>query len=472
MKKIALLFCAALVVFASLVTPAASADSNAAMEAYKAVLRNEMTFYSTDNEKHYKLKDFDYWDDTSSHKLKASHFAVVDMDADGIPEVVLKLSTGFDGSFEVLHYENGTVYGFNFVFRGLLSLSKDGMYFGSSGASDNSVLKASSIKDTYKAEEAAHSKSGLDSNGAFTVSYYIGKSKVTEDQYYAFCENVYDNPAVWHEYNEANIASAFNFPDDAISEQNSAEVAPAPSAGDNYVRLAIKGTNVNLRPQPLAAGRVTAQMSTGDVFIAEKKPVFNEYANSTWYKIVLAADAETGKISVLSEWDSRFKANVAFVHVDYATAAPLAEGDMEKIKATPVGGSAISTSSGSITGYWAFISYSDGNAYLSGYYFAEDGTGLDFSIDTFEITSYAYADGNLSYTQSISEELAEHEGYAPGLRTFDYPARLLSENHLAIEGAVYNRMLKIEPSGWASYSATQLDGSVFVLGEGRLVDAR
>ena len=233
----------------------------------------------------------------------------------------------------------------------------------------------------------------------------------------------------------------------------------------DYVRLAIKGTNVNLRPQPLAEGRVTAQMNTGDLFIAEKAIIFNRNGNSKWRKIVFALDAATGNISTLSEWDSRFGANVAFVHADYATASPLAKGDMEKIKATLAGGSAGSASSGSITGYWARISFAeslDDLTSLSGYYFAEGGAGLLFAAsDEFEIREYAYADGTLSFTQIIEEN---SEGYEPGKYTRNYRARLLSENHLEIDSTVYNRMFKIEQTAyWGGRLVTQLDGSVYEL---------
>jgi hypothetical protein len=111
-------------------------------------------------------------------------------------------------------------------------------------------------------------------------------------------------------------------------------------AEDAYVRLAIKGSKVNLRPQPRAVGNVIAQVNTGDVFIAEKWPITvhgDKSDQSKWYKIVLAVNAKTNKISTLSEWDSRFELNVAFVRADYAVVSPLAKGEMEKISATPVG---------------------------------------------------------------------------------------------------------------------------------------
>ena len=132
--------------------------------------------------------------------------------------------------------------------------------------------------------------------------------------------------------------------------------------------------------------------------------------------------------------------------------------------------------SGSIAGYWADVSYSDG-PYLCGYYFAKDGTGSYFMLNEFEITSYTYANGDLSYTYKISEGLAEAEGYEPGPQSDDFKAGLLHGNYLAMkrddgEYTVYHRVSEIENTGWCSFIVTQLDGSVFQIGEGRLIDAR
>jgi hypothetical protein len=112
--------------------------------------------------------------------------------------------------------------------------------------------------------------------------------------------------------------------------------APAFANEYGYMRLAIKGANVNLRPQPRAAGSVIARMSDGDVFFAEKWPIKNDEDGSEWYKIVLPA-TDSGKIKSLCDWDKLFKTNAAFVSAKYAAASPLKSGDMEHILKTPVG---------------------------------------------------------------------------------------------------------------------------------------
>ena len=65
------------------------------------------------------------------------HFTVLDIDGDKIPEVVLELSIGNNPQdFEVLHYMNGAVYGYNIAYRGLMELKTDETFRYSNGASD------------------------------------------------------------------------------------------------------------------------------------------------------------------------------------------------------------------------------------------------------------------------------------------------------------------------------------------------
>ena len=116
-------------------------------------------------------------------------------------------------------------------------------------------------------------------------------------------------------------------------QEGAQERRGAAMIADDFVRLAIKGTNVNLRPQPHATGSVIAQLNTGDVFIAEKNTVINDDDKSKWYKIVLAVEAESNTISALQEKDSRFNSSVAFVREDFTTISPLEKDDMDRILA-------------------------------------------------------------------------------------------------------------------------------------------
>ncbi len=110
-------------------------DKGSAMEAYRAILRNDAKFFCIDdtnnnNNKDEYLKDY-FHDDLESPQLYL-HFAVVDMDCDGVPEVVVELYDEYDdGESEsgiVLHYEDGTVYGYQYGAGEINELKKDGSY--------------------------------------------------------------------------------------------------------------------------------------------------------------------------------------------------------------------------------------------------------------------------------------------------------------------------------------------------------
>ena len=210
MKKIALLFCAVSIAFVPLVTPAASADPNAAMEAYRAVLKNEMEFYSVDENKSYKLNEFDCGE---GEPIVAERFAVVDMDDDGMPEVVLDFQRTWVG-VEVLHYEDGKVYGFNRPY--MPALARDGTYDGNASFAPYNVqfYKTTSVKKgAYKVEPLAYIEYKDDGGNIDITSYRIGESKVSEEEFNAFVgkisDHIQENEAVWHDFTDADIASVF-----------------------------------------------------------------------------------------------------------------------------------------------------------------------------------------------------------------------------------------------------------------------
>ncbi len=66
--------------------------------------------------------------------LAPVRFTVVDLDQDGVTEVIVELTNNVDGWNLVLHYYNGTVYGYGFGYRAMQSIYANGVVFGSSGA--------------------------------------------------------------------------------------------------------------------------------------------------------------------------------------------------------------------------------------------------------------------------------------------------------------------------------------------------
>lgn len=181
-------------------------SNNSVLEAYKAVLQNKAEFFSTDNKKNLYLNDFLTNKEIYGTVFKVTHFTVLDMDGDKVPEVVLELSVGDEPEFyEVLHYSNGVVYGYLIVYRGLEDLKADGTFRFSSGAADTGWGKLKFDSNTFKTDMLGYSKSSQgDAN--LTISYYINDKPVTKESFDASInEQSGKKDAVWYEFSEENI---------------------------------------------------------------------------------------------------------------------------------------------------------------------------------------------------------------------------------------------------------------------------
>lgn len=181
-------------------------SNNSQLEAFKAVLQNKVEFFSTDNKKNLYLNDFLTNEEIYGTVFKVTHFAVLDMDGDKVPEVVLELSVGDAPEFyEVLHHMNGVVYGYLIVYRGLEELKADGTFHFSSGAADNGWGKLKFESNDFKTDALGYSKSSQgDAN--LTISYFINDKPVTKESFDSFInEQSGKKDAVWYEFSQENI---------------------------------------------------------------------------------------------------------------------------------------------------------------------------------------------------------------------------------------------------------------------------
>jgi hypothetical protein len=187
-------------------------ENSNAISAYKSVLENKAQFFSTDNKKNRYLNDFLANNGGYGTSLTVSNFTVLDMDGDGIPDVVLELSVGTDNPqfYEVLHYMNGEVYGYLQVYRGLESLKVDGTSVGSSGAYDNECGKLIFNTTGCDTNVLGYMKSNQSKSG-ITISYFINNKPVTKDEF-----NVFENEqnakkdVTWNEFSQDNIENLEN----------------------------------------------------------------------------------------------------------------------------------------------------------------------------------------------------------------------------------------------------------------------
>lgn len=120
-----------------------------AFSEYIPVLEGKEDFYWQDgwnNEQRGKISLLGFYAEAlpmyeePDYRYEIEEVAVIDLDDDGIIEVVLSgLYPG--GHYLVLHKEGTEFYGIDFVYRGFLTLQTNGVYTASSGASLNCLCK-------------------------------------------------------------------------------------------------------------------------------------------------------------------------------------------------------------------------------------------------------------------------------------------------------------------------------------------
>lgn len=183
-------------------------NSNSVAEAYKAVLQNKAEFFSTDDSKNLLLNDFLVKEKNNGVIYKITHFAVVPMDGDKIPEVVLELTVGnYPEFYEILHYMNGKVYGYTRVYRALEGLKTDGTFWASGGASDNECEKLRFNLNNCEVDVLGGMKSSQGTDG-LTVSYFINDKVVTKESFDVFRNKQGSKKDVeWYSFSEDNIKS-------------------------------------------------------------------------------------------------------------------------------------------------------------------------------------------------------------------------------------------------------------------------
>lgn len=168
--------------------------------AIKEVLMGEAMFVNRDNnDEDTYIGMVDNITGTMFDKyLIPARFTVVDMDQDGEKEVIVDLTTGTDGWNLVLHYHEGKVYGYGYVYRGMLNIGNDGRYTFSNGAADNGiahlVFDGSSVTEEILAQSIGSSK-----------EYYVLGSKVSEQEYIDYINSNNSNQAEWYDFTKENI---------------------------------------------------------------------------------------------------------------------------------------------------------------------------------------------------------------------------------------------------------------------------
>ena len=131
--------------------------------------------------------------------LVTPRFAVVDMDGDQVPEVVLEIDD--DMGYVILRYKDGEIYGNEIDYRSLENLKEDGSHGGDAGAGDNWIKKLYFIGNSIVSDDKVHIK-----EDTWNVSYTINDIPVEENVWNGIKTSFDETPEVeWHEFTEEAV---------------------------------------------------------------------------------------------------------------------------------------------------------------------------------------------------------------------------------------------------------------------------
>lgn len=167
-------------------------------EPYRSVLNNEKRFIVDQQGASSEILLDEYCFPYSFTPIIFTNveFAVVDMDGDGEIEVVL---TGAYGDILVLHNEDGTVYGFSFIFRNMYYIKTDGTFSWNDMGLNGLVYgisKLGFVGPEYRWNELCH----VEDDGTDNFSYFVGNKAVTESEYDAFISTVSQEEIEWYPF--------------------------------------------------------------------------------------------------------------------------------------------------------------------------------------------------------------------------------------------------------------------------------
>lgn len=107
-----------------------------------SVLKGEHPFIMSDTSEEVSINGIKkVVDNEFDFPLIPMQFTFVDMDQDGQQEAIVELTNNANGWRVILSYQDGAVYGYGYNFRGLQSISIDGLVMGSSGAAYSDVYR-------------------------------------------------------------------------------------------------------------------------------------------------------------------------------------------------------------------------------------------------------------------------------------------------------------------------------------------
>ena len=172
------------------------------LEAYERVLKGEEVYFDFyEGERSLDKISELFKDDISVEMDVIKKFAILDMDNDGIFEIVLELING--NLNMILHYKNGTVFSHTFGNRQVGNIKADGTFSWAGSAGYHGYGRLLLYKEACEILNIGFQN--RDEKDCETL-FYIGADKVTEKMYAEFSniENKKED-VIWHDFTVENI---------------------------------------------------------------------------------------------------------------------------------------------------------------------------------------------------------------------------------------------------------------------------
>ena len=194
--------------------PAPYSGPAGAAQAFSEVLLNGAPFTLVgDQLTSYGLPELNmmFWGDPEVNAY-AEQFAVADLDADGTPEVVLLTNQHIHSEpILILRWQDGQIYGYSEVGRGMQGLKADGVSWWSDGAFHNGAGRDQYISDSDgpdRREKVRLLEFVADADGA--AKYYLHGQEVTQAEYETADAQMAAQPdARWYSFDPDIISAVF-----------------------------------------------------------------------------------------------------------------------------------------------------------------------------------------------------------------------------------------------------------------------
>jgi len=185
-------------------------QKTSALVAYMHVLLDQRKFFSWTANKNLSINQLNQTvSDDSDVAAKATKFTLIDLDNDGVPEVVLRLTVNGNDHYGtvVLFYRDGVVQGHTIWYRQLFELKADGTFSFSGGASDHGFGTLDLSKIMWSIDEITYCESDTETDN---VLFFVNKESATRDEFnMAIFKQMEKADAKWHELTDDNATFIF-----------------------------------------------------------------------------------------------------------------------------------------------------------------------------------------------------------------------------------------------------------------------